>query len=245
MGIEARRTRVFSAGAATLLLAMLWGVVSGCGSTVPEGPVQHSVLFIGNSLTYENDLPGRVRRLFASQGVAVHVAAVALPNYSLEDHWNHGPARARLRSGDWDFVVLQQGPSSREESRRHLRAWAKRFADEARSHDARPVLMTVWPAAPGGDLPRVVESYRLAAEDCGCGLAPAGRIWMDVLRIDPRAPLHGPDRFHPSVEGTELAALAVVGAIDPDLDLPGLVSMLEVDPGRRDLYRTVLASPSM
>ena len=41
--------------------------------------------------------------------------------------------RAALARQHWDYVVLQQGPSSRPASQTQLREWAKRWADEARA----------------------------------------------------------------------------------------------------------------
>ena len=47
--------------------------------------------------------------------------AVLKPGASLEDQWEAGDAVAGIRSQRWDVVVLQQGPSSRPESRVLLR----------------------------------------------------------------------------------------------------------------------------
>src|SRR5690349_6806213 len=79
------------------------------------------VLFVGNSLTAANDLPALVHALAAvSAGPAIETGTVTLGGYALEDHWTNGEARHALDSGDWDVVVLQQGPSSLPESRTNL-----------------------------------------------------------------------------------------------------------------------------
>ena len=84
-------------------------------------PAEQRVLFIGNSLTYTNDLQRWSRRLARAKGVRVSPASVALPNYSLEDHWQRGDALREIRKGGWSLVVLQQGPSAAPESRVLLR----------------------------------------------------------------------------------------------------------------------------
>ena len=96
-------------------------------------------------------------------------------NFSLEDHWNQGNARAAIAKGGWSVVVLQQGPSALPESRVLLRDYSKRFAAEARKAGARTALYMVWPSkARARDFDDVSESYALAARDVA-GTAAAGR----------------------------------------------------------------------
>jgi hypothetical protein len=66
------------------------------------------VLFIGNSLTEGNDLPGMVRTLASAAGLDWDVQAQLLSGAGLEDHWTRGAAQQRIQSGRWDAVVLQQ-----------------------------------------------------------------------------------------------------------------------------------------
>ena len=56
------------------------------------------ILFIGNSLTYPNDLPGMVCELARAASRNAVCESVAKPDYSLEDHWNERDARGPLRA---------------------------------------------------------------------------------------------------------------------------------------------------
>jgi hypothetical protein len=168
------------------------------------------VLFVGNSLTAANDLPAVVASLGGHGRREVVTSTVAFGGFNLEDHWNQGDARAAVAGGQWDVVVLQQGPSALPESRVNLKEWAQRWADEIRAHGARPALLTVWPESyrrsyAFGD---VVRSYAGAAYATGALLLPAGVAWKEAWRRDSRLPLYGPDGFHPSRLGTYLAAMA-------------------------------------
>ncbi len=78
--------------------------------------------------------------------MTVEATAITANNFSLEDHWNQGNARAAVAKGSWSFVVLQQGPSALPESSVLLREYARRFAGEARKTGARTALYMVWPA---------------------------------------------------------------------------------------------------
>lgn len=190
-----------------LALLLLLGIAACEQPSQPKPPTGTRILFVGNSLTYENDLPRTFADLAAQGGFTIHTSMVAFPNYSLDDHAQQGDAAAAIRSGTWTYVVLQQGPSALESSRQALISGARWFQPYARAAGARIVMYQVWPAsANAGDFPRVAESYRLAAEAVGGVFAPAGAAWITAWASDATLALYGPDGFHPSVLGTYLAA---------------------------------------
>jgi hypothetical protein len=164
------------------------------------------VLFVGNSLTTTNDLPGQVVALAAGTGRSLEVGKVTFDGYALEDHWSQGDARAALAAGDWDVLIMQQGPSALPESQVNLRLWASRFADEARAAGTRPGMLTVWPESyRQAALPDVIASYRIAAQAAGADLFPAGDAWHAAWGCNRRLGLYGADGFHPSRLGTYAA----------------------------------------
>jgi hypothetical protein len=173
------------------------------------------VLFIGNSLTYANELPAMVREIArAAGGVRLDVLDVAKPDFGLVEHWQDGEASKAIARGRWDLVVLQQGPSSQPDSRVILREYVKRFDEQIRQVGARTALYSVWPSrARSRDFDGVSESYTVAAKDVGALLMPAGEAWRAAWRRDPALPLYDRDGFHPSQLGSCLAALVVYKAI--------------------------------
>jgi len=181
---------------------------------VPTSGPGNGVLFVGNSLTYTNDVPGLVHALATSVGHPLAVASVALPDFSLEDHWNQGDALRAIARGGWSFVVLQQGPSSLDDSRVLLRRDAARFDGRIRAIGARTALFSVWPESTRqAAFPAVAESYSLAATDVGGIYLPVTRAWLKAWDGDPSLPLYGPDGFHPSAQGSYLAALVITGVL--------------------------------
>src|SRR5262249_37571105 len=92
------------------------GAVSLAQSAAPK-PLR--ILFVGNSLTSTNDIPGRVAKVARALGRGATIESVTHPTYSLEDHWNDGGAAVAIAKG-WDVVVLQQGPSTRDQERAQL-----------------------------------------------------------------------------------------------------------------------------
>lgn len=185
-----------------------------CGGASARGAAAKlDVLFIGNSLTAANDLPAVVASL--SRG-AIAYRTVAPGGVSLEDHWTLTGARDALNGGTWDYVVLQQGPSTLPESAANLREWSVRWADTIREHGAKPALYEVWPDSAVGvrlSFPPLVRSYRAAADASHSLFLAAGEAWQAAWRRNARLPLYGPDGFHPSKLGTTLAALVIVARL--------------------------------
>jgi hypothetical protein len=221
-------------------IALLAALVLGCGSAHADG--RHlRVLFVGNSLTAANDLPGTVAAIARARHVTIETRTFAPGGYALEDHWAAGDALAALRAGGWDAVVLQQGPSSLQESRDNLIEWSKRWADEARAHGTRPALLTVWPeSARSYVFADVVRNYHDAAVAAGAGLFPAGLAWRRVLAKGVK--LYGPDGFHPSPLGSYLAALVVYAGLTGELPRTLPSTGVKLDPRTALVLRAAASS---
>jgi hypothetical protein len=190
-------------------------MLPGCGpnaapTAASRGDEKLRVLFIGNSLTAGNDLPHMVQAMAAADGIRIGVEAVTRGGFGLEDHWNYGLARNKLGEGKWDFVVLQQGPSSKPEGRAHLKRWAKTWADEVRKAGAKAALYMVWPFEDQENgFTDVSASYRAAAEAAEALILPAGDAWRAAMARDPGLRLYREDKLHPTGAGTYLAALVI------------------------------------
>ena len=190
---------------------------SGHSPVIPPDPAPHqtpvtlNVLFIGNSLTYYNDLPATVAGIAAAAGDEIRVGMVAGPKLTLMDHLQPGgTAEAAIRGGRWDFVVLQQGATTDSASRDTLILAAERFDTMIRSVGARPALYMVWPSA---DRPEgfcaARAAYQAAASAVGGVFLPAGSAWQDALQRDASLPLYDRDGVHPAPLGTWLAAITI------------------------------------
>ncbi len=188
--------------------------LAGARSLVAAPAEPLRVLFVGNSLTSTNDLPAAVSALARSAGRKLETGSVVSDGYSLEDHWSSSAAPKEILSGDWDVVILQQGPSSLPESQAHLKLWAQRFTALAQRAGTRAGLLTVWPESyRRSALGAVIASYRNAAKAAGAELFPAGDAWRRAWACDRSLALYGSDGFHPSRLGTYLAALVVYGKL--------------------------------
>ena len=195
-----------------LALAVLSGT-GACqdGSGPSGGTPSLRILFIGNSLTYYNDLPGTLADIARTAGDTIAVESATGPGYALIDHLQgRSGAVAAVKRGGWDYVVLQQGPSTLAVNRDSLVLWTGMFDSIIRPTGARTALYMVWPAgasAQGTDAVR--QSYQLAAQSVGGLFLPAGVALRLALQGDGTLPLLGSDDFHPSPLGTYLVAITM------------------------------------
>lgn len=169
------------------MLAFAPATVAAQAAPANVAPIR--VLFVGNSLTYTNNLPRMVRAIAASQagGPAIETATYAIPGAELDDLWDDGHAAAALREGDWDVVVLQErggllscvARSTRDPECRRSDGAHRRFSELAREREARVLLLMTWPPSRGNDLgnsvqlrkraERLTDAYRLVATKLGGG----------------------------------------------------------------------------
>jgi hypothetical protein len=186
------------------------------------------ILFIGNSLTYFYELPLMVQAIAAQSGKTLTVDAITAPGASLEDHFLQQTAHAALANGGYQWVIMQQGPSSLPASQNHLRNWASRFDSLIRAGGARPALYMVWPdVAHSASFGDVYDSYSNAALAINGMFIPAGEAWRWAWSLNPGLPLYGPDHFHPSPTGSYAAAMSIFAELyqQSPIDLPAQLTL--------------------
>ena len=200
---------------AWLLLALLPGCLPGQNPLEPLPPGGRHVLFLGNSLTYTNDLPGTLAGLARSAGDTIRAGSVALPNFAVIDHATGlSNAIEVLKLQHWDFVVLQQGPTSQQLFRDTLILGTQLLDPLIRAAGARSAQLMTWPSSnQQGLFDAVRTSSQLAAEAVGGMFIPAGEAWRAALAEEPGLGLYGADGFHPAALGTYLVALVVYEAV--------------------------------
>ena len=147
----------------------------------------------------------------------VEVEAVVRDGASLADQLtDQSPSGAtgQIARGGWSVVVLQQGPSALPESRVELVQSTVAFDRRIRVVGARTALFSVWPMSDRMTaFDSVALSYGVAASTVGGILLPATRAWQAAWRRDPSAPLYSFDGFHPSPEGSYLAAATIYAVL--------------------------------
>jgi Prokaryotic N-terminal methylation motif len=204
------------------------------------------VVFVGNSKTYWNDIPGIVVELGKDFGVEVSTKVVVEGGQTLEGHWERGEAQNAILE-DWsDFVVIQE-QSNREYSEDEWPLYldyATRLIQLCK-RDSVPVIYSTWGFRDYAYLQPTITRRAFSIinekENTHSEVCPVGEAW----RCDPGPDLFDDDR-HPSIYGAYLSACvfhAFFNCASPE----GLKSSLttksgtqvDIDPGTaRKLQKT-------
>ena len=200
------------AGLALILLIVCAGLVLGCADSRPGqmgGGRTLRVLFVGNSHTYVNDLPWLVEQLAASaeEGRRLETGMIAEGGATLRGHWEAGRAREAIRTGHWDFVVLQEQSAMPLNQPDVTREYARLFDSEIRRSGARTVLYLAWARQSRPETQAALTStYTDIARELDAELAPVGVAWQAALRENPKLALYAADGGHAAPAGSYLAA---------------------------------------
>jgi hypothetical protein len=182
---------------------------------LPNTNANYNVLFVGNSLTFTNNLPQLVQETAAEAGIIMITKMVAYPNYGLEDHWNDGEIQALIACKTYDVVIIQQGPSSQAYGRESLLEYGGRISQLCRENNAQLAFFMVWPSlANYNTFSGVIENYTNAASANNALLCPVGKVWKEYFDETSDFSYYGSDGFHPSVAGSRAAASIIFSSLD-------------------------------
>lgn len=177
------------------------------------------VMFVGNSYTSTNDLPGAVKALADAAGPPGLVVGSQAPGgLRLKEHWDGGAAAAQIRTGDWDFVVLQeqsQTPLPAFGRDRFYLPYARKFGALIRDRNAIPVLYLTWPRpdTPGFGQRDWTTSVTDLARDIRAEVCAAGLAKELVEQQVPGFAFYADPGGHPTPAGTYLVACTFYAAI--------------------------------
>ena len=182
-----------------------------------------NILFVGNSLTYTNNMPQIIEYLGKQNGVVIKTESICLPNYAIIDHINDGNLQKLLNKKQFDYLLIQQGPSSQEEGRRMLVEDGAKMKALANKHNIKLGYFMVWPSVKYYfTFNKVIENHEVAAKKNNALLFPVGKIWKAYNANEELENLYSFDNFHPSKTGSFLAALTIFHKLNPEKNLKEL-----------------------
>jgi hypothetical protein len=199
-------------------------------ATRVRGSASLKVLFIGNSFTARNDLPGLIASLAAAQGKTLEHRLISAGGASLRTHWNAGEALKAIQSGgEYDHVVLQEQSTLPVKNAKRMHENVRLFDEAIKSAGARTVLYMTWARRHAPESQRAIaDAYASIGREIEATVVPVGLAWQAFLRAHRRPALHDRDQSHPTLAGSYLAAcvfLAVLFHESPvgiDTDVAGL-----------------------
>ncbi len=176
-----------------------------------DANADYQLLFIGNSLTIVNNLPLLVKNRGKEMGLSISCTAELGSGFGLEDHWNVGLIQSQISSNFYDFVIIQQGPSSQAYCRASLIDYGGRIAQLCSTIDTQLAYFMVWPSLTYYEtFDGVISNYTDAANINNAINCNVGEIWKHNMEGSSDFPYYGTDGFHPSLEGSKLAARIII-----------------------------------
>ena len=168
------------------------------------------LLFVGNGLTYTNNLPELVKLEFKNRDIKVKTKMLANLNYELKDHWEKGELQKLIKSGKFDYVIIQQGPSSQGKERQTLLHCGNLISRLCKQSNTKLVYLMVWPSRSYyHTFDEVIASHKDAAEMSNAELCPVGEVWKKHFDETGDFGYYGNDGYYPSIRGSQIAASVI------------------------------------
>jgi hypothetical protein len=184
-----------------------------------------SVLFIGNSYTYVNDLPSMLKNISYSKGDKIVVDSKTNGGYTFKNHAEDQATYNKVQQKKWDFVVLQgqsQEPAfPYTQVEQSTALYAKRLADSVQQNStcSQTVFFMTWGRKNGDPQwdsintfakmnQRLKEAYMRFVLKSKASMVPVGAVWEYIIEHYPEIELFSNDGSHPSQAGTYLSACA-------------------------------------
>jgi len=240
------KERYFLKRGAAVFAALLLALPLFCRAETAAGNKKLRVLFVGNSLTYVNDLPAQTASLAKSRGAALEYEMYAPGGYTFGQHARDPKLLKLIKKGGWDFVVLQdqsQVPAY-PWAKTEVFPYARKLAGLIRNANPRAKIafyetmarengvrtnLAKFPemGTYEGLQKKLNEAYAFMVRENEGVLVPVGEAWQKMRSRNPGVPLYT-DQVHPSLAGTYLAACVFYAVLFGDTPA-GLEHPAEID----------------
>jgi hypothetical protein len=172
------------------------------------------ILFIGNSFTQRNDLPGLLAELAAERGLQVAPELISVGGASLRTHWNAGRAAKAIATGEFNYVVLQEQSTLPVKNAGRMAENVRLFDEVIKRTGSKTVLYLTWARqhAPGTQQV-IADAYNAIGKELAAIVVPVGLAWRDYLSRHDKPLLYDRDQSHPTLAGSYLAACVFLAAL--------------------------------
>ena len=226
---KAKWTQPVLAGAMIALCAAVTANAQVRPKVVKLNDVPKAVLFIGNSYFYfNNSLHNHVLNLLRSADPATPFNATSATisdaplsqhdiDALLSSHKRHSsPGEDGGNRQRFDAVIVMDCSWCSTDTKRKP-TFAETVAKDsaiARKYGAQPILFMTWAYADKPEMTaRLADVYTAAGNDNDALVIPAGLAFARARTQRPELALNVPDRSHPSLAGTYLAACVVMASV--------------------------------
>jgi hypothetical protein len=172
------------------------------------------ILFIGNSFTQRNDLPGLLAGMAVAQDLCVKHELISVGGASLRTHWNAGRAAKEIEKGQFDYVVLQEQSTLPVKNAKRMAENVRLFDESIKRAGSKTVLYMTWARQHVPESQKAIaDAYNSIGDELGAIVVPVGLAWQRFLAKHDRPVLHDRDQSHPTLAGSYLAACVFLSAL--------------------------------
>lgn len=197
-------------------------------------PQKTKILFIGNSmLAMNNTVPGDISELTDEYEVDLYYSGGS----SMKNHWEVGKALERIKSNNWDYIVLQESSFIPNIDTSESQEYLALFVEEIKKKKSKliiyippPYHSNLWArdlTMEKGNIKMKemvdnIDNYYSNLNDLfdPVALIPVAEVYTKYMNFNgtqtPDTVLHHEDMCHPSPLGTRLAALTVLETLGFD-----------------------------
>jgi hypothetical protein len=215
------QSRYFKAALTSLIMAAAF-VLQGAE------PSPLKVLFIGNSHTMVNDVPGLFAAFAKQSGVRVKTKMIAEGGKTLEYHAGEQVVKQNILHGGYDWVVLQHWAHPFNETyEKSMENGARQLFEMIGKTKSSAVFYKPWPrkATAPGEYPLMSETYARLAKQYHARLANVGDVFETYRALHPDEVMYADDGEHASLVTSKIAAYVILRTITGEK--PVCISVLE------------------
>jgi hypothetical protein len=179
-----------------------------------ERPHSIDMLFIGNSFTQRNNVPGLLAEMAAARGLSVRHELISVGGASLRSHWNAGRAVKCIETGGYDYVVLQEQSTLPVKNAKRMAENVRLFDEAIKRAGSKTVLYMTWARRHTPEAQQAItDAYNTIGDELGAMVVPVGLAWRNFLAKYDKPVLHDRDQSHPTLAGSYLAACVFLAAL--------------------------------
>lgn len=202
----------------SIILGIGYLLFSGSGYSQQK---ELNVLFVGNSYTYNSNLPQIVSILSEGTNTKLNTRRSVAGGAYLYEHYNGKrglKTREIIKNGNFDIVILQDNSMASIRVPDSTLKYVKKFTEYNKLYGADTYLFNTWAREKVPQYQEEIDMiYSKAAGENGATRVPVGSAWELALDLRPSIDLYNSDGSHPSQLGTILIASMFLKAITGEL----------------------------